>query len=80
MIADLCNWDDTFYEEKAKWVDECKPTSSSNTITLKDWTIATAMTNFILLGGETLGGDGCIKFASWSSWAPYLAKNVGNTL
>jgi hypothetical protein len=74
MIADLCNWNDTFVGEKAKWIDECKSSTAASKITLKDWQLATAMTDFVLLGGEKLDGDGCIRFAAWSSWAPYIAQ------
>ena len=74
MIQDLCNWNDTFIGEKAKWIDECKASSSASEITLKDWNIATGLTDFVLLGGEKLDGDGCIRFAAWSSWAPYIAQ------
>ena len=74
MIQDLCSWNDTFIGEKAKWIDECKSSSTASSITLRDWQLATAMTDFILVGGEKLNGDGCIRFATWSSWAPYLAQ------
>lgn len=73
MIQDLCNWNDTFVGEKAKWIDECTSSNAAQEITLKDWLIATGMTDFVLLGGEKLDGDGCIRFASWTSWAPYFA-------
>lgn len=76
MIQDLCNWNDTFVGEKAKWIDECTSSNAAQEITLKDWVFLSSLADFIILGGEQLDGDGCIRFASWSSWAPYVAQTA----
>ena len=74
VIADLCDWQSTAAGKDAKWIDECSSPTSTALISLKKWTLSSALDEQALLGGTVSDGRGCWQFANWSNWAPYLAR------
>jgi hypothetical protein len=74
MIADLCDWSNTFLGKDAKWVDSCAPSVGSGLVTLKNWTITSALTDQSLIGGTAIDDRGCWQFAQWTKWTPYAAQ------
>ena len=74
MLSDLSDWTTTWSGSDALWIDECTTSTGGGTVSLQKWALTPAVINQNIIGGTTLGGEGCWKFASWSSWAPYLAQ------
>lgn len=64
----------TWYSPDAMFIDECASSDAGGTITLKKWEISPAVTTRgVVLGGQLPSGAGCVRFASWTKWAPYVA-------
>ena len=74
MISDLCDWSSTFSAKESKWIDECTPSQSSGSVTIKKWEITQSLTDQALIGGLTPGGRGCWQLADWTKWTPYLLQ------
>ena len=74
LLDDLSDWTKTWDGEDAKWIDQCSASTGGGTVSLKSWTLTSAVTNQAVIGGTTKDGEGCWKFAAWTKWAPYLAQ------
>lgn len=82
LIADLCDWSNTFSGENAKWIDSCAPAGNTSTITIKKWELqakhydSNLQTDRLIsvIGGTSYDNRGCWQFAWWSKWTPYVAQ------
>lgn len=82
LIADLCDWSNTFIGKDAKWIDDCSPAGNTSTLTIKKWTLQEKLydTNLnddkliSLIGGTSYDNRGCWQFAQWTKWTPYVAQ------
>ena len=60
----------------AQWIDSCAFGSLGSEITLQNFVLSAAVAQQAVIGGATVDGPGCFKFADWMYWAPYYENLV----
>ena len=78
VISDMCEWDNTFRGENAKWYDECALSGDTAKLWIQNWDVmaddlSDGADQISLIGGTSIDNRGCWQFAWWSKWTPYVA-------
>jgi hypothetical protein len=74
LIADLGKPLGSIRSQDSLLIDECPLSSTGGPIQLQNWELATSAVDNDILGGTSEDGVGCWSFATWTDWAPYVAR------
>lgn len=76
LLNDVSDYSDTWTGMNAQWIDSCAFGSLGSEITLQNFVLSAAVAQQSVIGGSTVDGPGCFKFADWLYWAPFYENLV----